>query len=240
MNKNLKIGKYYFTGILIIVTIAFILSGCEKDNDDDVNDGPKWETILFDDFNRANGAIGSDYSFQVAFGSGTISISNNQMKLENGGFYAIRYANPVPDEVIRISLKCTISENTTSGLGFGVSGKSQNLGTDWEIQELYGGWMFLDDDLIGIMKLMGKTLGIPEPLISMAYDINVNISYLMEFTIDNKDLNLKITNLNTNTTEIVNVEDSGTPLTGNIVSINGYQGDGDIIYFDDFKIEKFE
>ena len=231
--------KYHFFGLSIILLLFVILFACKKEENNPEDNNPKWETVFFDDFNRPDGEIGTDYSVQIAFGSGSTSISNKRLMLEKGGFYAIRYAKPVPDDIIRISLKCTIGENTTSALGFGVSGKSQNLGTDWEMQELYGGWMYMNDQ-IGIMKLTGSTLEVPEPLIAKPYDVKINIPYLLEFTIDNMELTLNVTDLNSNITETVSIIDSGNILNGNIISINGYQGDSDIIFFDDLKIEKFE
>jgi len=60
------------------------------------------------------------------------------------------------------------------------------------------------------------------------------------FLVNNKDLTFVVKGLITGIADTLNVKDSGSLLTGDIVSLNGMQGEGDVIFFDDFKIEKYK
>ena len=46
-----------------------------------------------------------------------------------------------------------------------------------------------------------------------------------------------VTDLTTNAADTVSAVDNGAMLTGGTVTINGMQGEGDVVYFDDLKIE---
>ena len=91
-------------------------------------------------------------------------------------------------------------------------------------------------DSIAIQKMSGTL----SPLISKAYDVQENRSYLLELTVNNNDLTFIVKDLITGIADTLNVKDTGSLLTGGTVGIHGLQGDGDMIYFDDFKIEKYE
>ena len=98
----------------------------------------------------------------------------------------------------------------------------------------------MDADSIGIYKAVGGNLNLSDPVISKAFDVKENRTYLIELTVNQRNLTFVVNDLTTGTTETLNFKDNNSPLTGGGVSINGMLGGGDIIYIDDFKIEKYE
>jgi hypothetical protein len=205
---------------------------CKSTTDNGTDDTAEWQTVFFDDFNRSDGAAGNNYTVQVEGGSGTFSISNNMLELSGGVYYAIRYANDVTSDVIKVSVKCSTMTAPSDDYAFSVVAKSSNLGNG------YGGAVWAAKDSISIFKMTGGEQ--PSHLISDAFEIQENRSYLLEFTVADNNLIFIVTDLTTGISEPLNTTDTGSPLTGGTVSINGIQSDEDIIYFDDFKIEKFE
>lgn len=223
-----------FIIVCAALSIVFLMF-CKSPTNDDTSG--EWQTVFFDDFNRSDGSIGSNYTVQIESGSGVLSISNNMLQLSGGVYYAIRCVNEVTNAVIRVSVKCSTTVATAGGnsYGFAVGAKSSILAAG---QEGYAGAVFMDTDSIGIIKMSGTVL--PTTLISEAYDVQENRFYLLELTINKKTLTFILTDLTTGSSETLTVIDIGSTLTGGTVSINGIQDDGDMIYFDDFKIEKYE
>lgn len=219
-----------YTIVLAFLSIVFLmfLQSC---TDDDTGDTPEWQTVFFDDFNRSDGPVGSNYSAQIENGSGAFSISDNMLQLSGGIYYTIRYVNEFTNDVIRVSIKCSTTSATSDTYGFAVCAKGTG------IQECYGGAVWMVKDTVTILKM--TELGYP-PLISKAYDVQENRSYLLELTVNKEDLTFILKDLITGISNTWNAKDTGSLLTGGSVSINGIQGDGDVIYFDDFKIEKYE
>lgn len=218
------------TIVLAILSIVFLMF-CESPTTDDTEGNPEWQTVFFDDFNRSDGSVGSNYSVQIEGGSGAFSISNNMLQLTGGVYYTIRYVNEVTNDVIRVSIKCSTTSATSDTYIFAACAKGMG------IQECYGGAVSMVKDTVAILKISG--LGLP-PLISKAYDVQENRSYLLELTVNKEDLTFIVKDLITEISDTLNVKDTSSLLTGGTVSINGIQGDGDVIYFDDFMIEKYE
>lgn len=227
-----------YTIVLAILSIVFLMCECKSPTNGDT---AEWQTVFFDDFNRNDGPVGSNYSVNIQSaieGSQyTFSILNNKLKLSSGGviMYDIRYVNEVTNDVIRFSLKCSTT-NPPSGswegfsYGFGISARSRFISNN--NQETYSG--VVGEDTIRIIKMSGVELA------SQAYNIQANKSYLLELTVDKENITFTVKDLETGIAETLNGTDTGSILTGGTVSIFGLQGAGDVIYFDDFKIEKYE
>ena len=226
MKKIIKLGVIAF--FILVVTSLFW--NCEDETGDKNNE---WETIFFDDFNRVDGDLGNNYSVQI-YGNGSATIVDNQIKMEDGLYYAIRYETKVPDNKVKFSLKCTTDSEPSTDYAFGISVRTKNLANDWMEQELYMGAVWMDSDSISISKIVGT--GAPGALVEKNFNSQPNKSYLLELTYDNGNLKFDVTDLSSNITESMSVTDP-SPLTGDIISINGMQADGDVVYFDDFKIE---
>ncbi len=230
MTPKFKLFIIIWTGLSII-----FLMFCKSPTNDDTTG--EWQTVFFDDFNRSDGSAGSNYTVQIESGSGVLSISNNMLQLSGGVYYAIRCVNEVTNDVIRVSVKCSTTVATSGGnsYGFAVGARSSILAAG---QEGYAGAVFMDTDSIGIIKMSGTAF--PATLISEAYDVQENRFYLLELTVNKKDLTFILKDLITGIADTLTFKDTGSTLTGGIVAISGIQDDGDIIYFDDFKIEKYE
>ena len=240
----------YACSIVLAAVLSVGFLGCESKESTPTGPGttPEWQTVFFDDFNRSDGPVGSNYSVDIRSTSEglsyTFSISNNKLKLSGGVMYAIRYVNEVYDGAIRVSVEFSTtpwSGHEEYGYGFAVAAKSRILDVDSGQQEAYFGAVSADKDLISISKITAAdTLGLPPAIASKAFDVQENRSYLIELTVNREDLVLVVTDLSTGVADTLTAKDSGPLLTGGIVSINGIQGEGDMIYFDDFKIERCE
>ena len=234
-SRRIKMKKYKFY-IVIITILSLVIIMCVN-SPNEPEDDVAWQTIFFDDFNRPDGPIiGTKYSVQTYGESGSISLSNNQVKLAGGIYYAIIYSNEVDTDTIKVSLKCTTAAEPSGEYAFGVAAKSKYLNETGTSQQFYGGFVAMDKDSLAIYKVSGTT-GFPPPLAFKAYNVQINRSYLLELVIKGKDLMFVVQDLSTNAADTLITVDNGTMLTGGTVTINGMQGEGDVVYFDDFKIE---
>ncbi len=243
------------SGAFVVAVLSLSMTSCNKSNPTNNPTNPAWQTVFSDDFNRADGSIGANYSVQIypdtGQFAGIFSVSNNMARLSRGSFYAIRYVTGVANEVVKVSVKCRIAAAPVSSYGLGVTVKSRSLGdTTWRSQEMYSGYVWVNgfpastytdstpDSSSGIYRVSG--IGLPAPLISHAFVVKKGGSYLLELTASNNVLTFVATDLTSAFAETLSVTDAGTALTGTTVSINGMQNAGDTTYFDDFKIEKYE
>ncbi|MFC2090845.1 hypothetical protein ACFLT1_08715 [Bacteroidota bacterium] len=217
----------------VLMLFTLLIYSCEEVPEEQADE---WETVFFDDFNRADGDLGTNFEVQI-YGDGSALVSGNQLKVEDGSYYAVRYGTPVSDDKFRFSLKCTTAENPSSTYAFGISARSRSLATDWTQQEIYMGALWYEADSLKLSKLVGS--GFPEEMAGKAFDIQSNTNYLLQLTYDNGHLKFKVTDLDSDFADSVEYTDP-VPLTGDTISINGMQENGDVVYFDDFKIEKIK
>lgn len=217
--------KFYFLApVLFMILILF--SQCKKEENNTCN----WTTVFFDDFQRANGTIGTNYSVQVSSGgNGQAEIHNGKLRFYGSGFWAIRYSIPINSDRLKISVKYTPVYGSAS---CGVAGKGMDLGGNFSSQEFYGG--FANAGGFGIYRCQGTT---PVQLISGSLGFTLNHTYLIELIIDNKDLLMNMKDLSSSESSSVSITDSENMLTGDLVSMNGANSLTDTLEFDDFKIE---
>ena len=234
----------------VMAALSLAFTACNKNNPTSSTTNATWQTVFSDDFNRADGSVGVNYSVQW-YGGGATSILSNRVRVAGGTNYAIRYLTGVANQVVKVSVKCTTTMAPLGGYGLGVTVKSRSLGdTTWMNQEMYSGYVWLiaipasnytpalPDSSAGIFRVSG--IGLPTPLASQSCVIKKGGAYLIELIADKNVLTLVVTDLATNSPQTVTVTDAGPALAGTIVSLNGMQTDGDTTYFDDFKIEKYE
>ena len=231
------------SSIILLAIFSCILVMCEiKTSPENV---PEWQTVFFDDFNRNDGPVGSNYSVTLYIPSvaitDTLSISNNILQLTGELYYAIKYMNEVNNDVIRVSAKFSTSAAPSSDYAFGVCARSKYQDPpNYQLVDAYCGFVAMDTDSIGIYKVIGGNLNLSDPIIAKAFDVKENRTYLIELTVNQLDLTFVVNDLTTGTSETLNFKDNNSPLTGGGVSINGMLGGEDVIYIDDFKIEKYE
>lgn len=221
----------------VAIVIVFFSLQCKKDNESDADTSSLWDTAWSDNFQRADGPLGDHYSVQVTYGTGTTKIENNRIRFEGSGYWAIRDSVGIPGDVIRVSVNCIVEKGKPS---FGIALKSQNLGSNWRHQEFYA--VFVDSTSIGIFKHVSTPLSpsdYPVTLISKSINIQSGHTYKLQFVDINKNLATYIEDLNSAAKDSVKYTDSGASLTGTIVSLNGNnRGTSDLLFFDDFVIEK--
>ncbi len=229
----------YARSITCVAILSVILLGCES-TPTDPNGTPEWQTVFFDDFNRSNGPVGNNYHVQIEGGSGVLSIADNRLQLSGGLYYAIRYINEVNDDVIRVSVRCSTTVWSGVDYGFGVAARSRIASVDSMLQEGYFLGVFAEKDSIYIFKMTADSLGLPPAISSKAFNVHENVSYLIELTVNKEDLIGVVRDLSTGIADTLTGIDTGALLTEGTGSIHGMQANADVIYFDDFKIERYE
>ncbi|MFC2107212.1 hypothetical protein ACFLRY_02630 [Bacteroidota bacterium] len=231
--------KRYFSlvGVLFLSCMILIIS-CKKDEDDNSNDPAppdpcSWQTAFFDDFNRANGPIGPNYSVQLGWpvGAGGADIFNNQLRFRGEEFWAIRYTTPITDKSVRVSIKFSVVDS--SNYNFSLEVFSKDMGNNWMQQEGYFGGISMTE--LSIHKM----LGVPYDKIAFApFQLKIGHSYKLVFTAISNVLSLHIEDLNDSSTSgNIDFTDTGTVPSGNVVSINGFNAIKDVNLFDDYLVE---
>lgn len=210
-----------YTIVLAILSIVFLMCECKSPTNGDT---AEWQTVFFDDFNRNDGPVGSNYLVTIwnviEDEQHTLSIFNNKLTLSSGGVILsdIRYVNEVTNDVIRFSLKCSTT-NPISGsyegfsYGFGIQARSRFISNN--NREAYSG--VVEGDTIRIIKKMpggeleSQAYG---ELASQAYNIQANKSYLLELTVDKENITFTVKDLETGIAETLNGTDTGSMLGG--------------------------
>ena len=192
--------------------MLFLASGCKTGNETNVTPC-NWTTVFYDDFTRADGPIGANYTTQVNTGTLNVAVSNNQMVLTGpADFWAIRYVNGVTGNTQRVSIKFIGSKH----FSLGVTCKSRDLGNNWMSQEFY--MAVVSDTSLSLVKSQGSS-GVP--LASQATSITVGHQYLLQITVDGAALVGSVEDLTAGGKTLVSATDSGTLNTGTIASLNG-------------------
>ena len=223
--------KNVITICSVIILLMLIFLQCSKDNNN--SSSITWSKIFSDDFQRADGPIGDSFTPEVSCqGNGTADIYTNKLRFSGSGCWAIWYNGTVNENILKVAVSCTTSESSSSN-NFGVTAKHKKLPAEYE-QEFYGG--FVMNDSLGIEKCQGMT---PAVMVAKAYKIQGNHTYKLEFIVNGTKLTLNIEDVTTGVKETLTATDTGTPLTGTSIGINGYNmSTSDVFLFDDFKIDK--
>lgn len=243
MKKNILYGS-----IFALLSFSFFNS-CKKEKDDtgtpstpiNTNISITWTTVLNDDFQRANGTLGSNYTTQVeCSGNGRDTLLNNEVLFTGSGCWSINYTGSVPNSILTTSADFMISNGTPA---FGMTMKCTNLGSNWMYQEYYA--FFVGSSGIAITKYFAdathppQTSPINDTLASKTFPILENHIYNLKFTINNGSLKGYITDLSGTAADSISGTDGGTLYTGSVVRLNGYNsGANDSLMIDNVKIEK--
>lgn len=125
--------------LLILASLSLFSFGCGTRLDENFCPGLNsclsqnvvYQNLFFDDFNRSNGSIGSNY-IVVEDGGTTISISNNEVQLGRNNITGLTpigfYSNSLSDENIRLSADFQVTGTNFNGAsGFiGLVARSQS------------------------------------------------------------------------------------------------------------------
>lgn len=245
----MKTKQYLIFGSFFTLMSLSTFNSCKKDDtpapstttNNTTNTGVTWTTVLNDDFQRANGTLGSNYTTQVACsGNGRDTLLNNEILFLGSGCWAINYTGSVPNSILKTSADFMIVNGTPS---FGMTMKCTNLGSNWMYQEYYA--FFVGSSGIAITKYLSDATHPPQSspindtLASKAFPILNNHVYNLKFTISNSSLKGYITDLSGTAKDSISGTDSGTLYTGSVVRLNGYNsGSNDSLTIDNIKIEK--
>jgi hypothetical protein len=206
-----------------------ILWGCSTPNDDEQT-VCSWQVVFSDDYQRPDGQIGSNYSFQVSTGGGAAAdIFSNRLRIMGTGYWAIRYVNPVTGDIQRVSMIYEGKANTN----IMVAAKSRDLGGSWQQQEFYAA--VANDSILSIQKCQGA-----QPQILAWVDFPVVQGHLirLEILVDNDVITVAAEDLTAGVKKVLSFTDTGTLCIGTTVSINGCcMIDDEAILVDDFKVE---
>lgn len=191
-----------------------------------------WETAFIDDFNRADGGMGSDYDAQAM--NGTLLIENNFVKATPDGvstmYWAATLAETFDNENIKLSIdfKAT-TNNPEEETKYAIMAKGGGS-TVWS----YGAGINANDSKISISKF--DQTGNQNTLVESPMDIVADSMYHLEFTILGEDLSLTVTELYSGD-EVTVIFTDPAPLDGSQISINGMQDLNEIVCFDNFQVD---
>ena len=222
----MKMKSIFFIYPLVIVGIvAMLICSCKKEDDDE----PKsWKTLFFDDFNRADGDLGSDY--RAAIG---VTIRNNKV-IDTDEYYAFSYKKEIANDKIKVSAKIITEDIVPTTGGFGFDARSS--GEVDAPESYYVALIYVEEGSIGIFK---STTGSDfEELSKKDFVLTSNKIYVLTFEIDGGMLTMNLEDTSTGIIETLTVTDTSPLITG-YSGYSGYQLDQDL-YVDDFKIEIFE
>ena len=223
--------KNVITICSVIILLMLIFLQCSKDNNNSTS--ITWSKIFSDDFQRADGPIGDSFTPEVSCqGNGTADIYTDKLRFSGSGCWAIWYNGAVSDNILKVDVTCTTAQGASSYY-FGLTARRKKLQAQYE-QEFYGG--LLMNDSISIEKYQGMTADI---LTSKKYQVVGNHTYKLELIVNGTKLTFNIEDVTTGLKETVTATDTGTPLTGTSIGINGYNmSTSDVFLFDDFEIDK--
>lgn len=186
-----------------------------------------WTTVFSDDFNRINSDDISPFSFQVYGGSGEADIYEGTLRYGGATFWAIRTAS-FPGDTIKISATCTI---VSGDPWFGISAKSQDLGNNWQNQELYGFWV--NADSMGIYEIETQT---PSFIARKANPTGLTNPYTLTLIVMGKEIKGYFEDTVSGAKDSIFATASFKSF-GTIVSFNGTSAEIDTVLIDNFKIE---
>lgn len=221
-----KTKLFYVIGLLLPV---IFLSACKTGTE---NPAPAcaWQTTFWDEFQEADGPLGSNYTLQVNSGTGSAAIVSKTLELTGPmDYWAIRYTGTVEGDIQRISMKFLSPETFT----IGVAGKSRDLGNNWQQQEFY--LAVMNDTLLTIQKCQGM---FPTLLAQQTISVTTGHEYQLALLIDGTALTATIEDLTAGFKFQAAATDTGTPNTGTTVSMNGCcLSATDKIRITEFKVE---
>lgn len=213
---------------------VLVLLACSPSSTDSSGDGA-WQTVFADNFNRADGDLGSSWTAQL-YSAGSAEVADHKLRVADGSYWAVRYAGVVDQEDIRVSARCstaTVSQNNT----FAVAARSRNLGNDWMQQEFYMAGVAPATNGISLSRYVGSGFQFTTPAI---FAMGPNKWYTISLECDGPLLTMIILDEAAGLADTLRVTDPQAALTGTTVSLNGMQGAGESIFFDDFSVQSFE
>ena len=189
-----------------------------------------WQTVFYDDFNRADGALGSNYTTSHSGGITQLDILSNEVKVASGltapAYWIVSYLYGINADSIRISCKFRAPN---SGYGFSISARDDGVNT-------YSAGLTSNSDTIAIYRR--DYIGNSTTLVCEKAYLDTTKTYYLEFTLKGADLSFKFVEVGMTDTITINATDN--LLTGNNVNLSTYYYlPNRSVYFDNFRIESY-
>lgn len=231
--------------LLVMATLL----GCSSDDPLGPGEDAEWEVVFSDDFDRSNGLPGSNWDVQVFSTTGvsaTVTVTDNRLAVSGGEYYAMRYADSVTGDTIRVTVVCATMAGPYTGVpdgtggttaGCGVVAKSRDVGNNWQFQEAYGAFLNPNIDAVSISRWDsgGQTV-----LASGSYAVGALESHRITLTVEGNRVTMRVEALAGGASTTLTAVDPQPLTVGGIVSMNGAQSVNDVIFFDDFVVERRE
>jgi len=192
-----------------------------------------WQTVFYDNFNRADGTLGSNYTYTLGGPITQLGILNNEVNVVSSGlgsngsphaYWGINYTNGVNANNIRISCKFRAPN---IGYALAINARDNGINT-------YSAGIMSNTDEIQISSR--DYLGNSTKLAGEKANLDISKTYFMEFTLKNADLAFRFVEVGMKDTITINATDNS--LTGNMVNLSAYYYSPNLsVYLDDFKIE---
>ena len=219
--------------------LLVLIAGCSKSPDSNDNTPIivcTWDTVFYDDFQRTDTLLGSNYQAIIQptphGGHGFADIWNNSLRISSDSvFWAIVYNPSVDGSRTRVSVQC-VTPASGGTCAFAVGGKFTNPGTTTQTGYLAAAM----NNGIGIYKIVN---GFMTPLASQAYQVQYNHTYKLSLTMNYSSLSAVITDEASGVSVTVTTTDGETGLSGKYYTLNGNSLGGQVVLlFDNFLLER--
>ena len=207
--------------LMLTLLCAFIITSINAQS---------WKTVFYDDFNRADGALGSNYTTNPSGGITQFGILSNEVKVASGAtapaYWILSYNSGITYDGVRVSCKFR-----APNLGYGFSIAARDDGTN-----SYRAGVMSNSDTIAIYR--SDYIGNSTKLAGEKANLDINKTYFLEFTLKNADLTFRFVEVGRSDTITINAIDNS--LTGSKVNLSSYYYASNLsVFIDDFKIESY-
>jgi len=187
-----------------------------------------WQTVFYDDFNRANGSLGGNYTTTNSSGITQFGILNNEVNVASGitapANWIIRYGNVVNNDSIRLS--CILR---APNLGYSFSLNAKDDG-----QHTYSAGITSQTDSMGIY--LRDYVGNQTKLAGAKAYLDISKTYFLMFTLKGENLTFRLVEVGK--TDTIKIKATDNSLTGNNVNLSAYYYSPNVaVFIDNFKIE---
>ena len=238
-------------GLAWLVVVGVALSGCPTQTsgdddddaisdddvmgDDDVADG--WEVLFEDDYERADGPLGSDYVALAWLGNEVLEIRDGEVFVDCE-YFAVRWVEAIPDDTIRVMADLRYEQSGADGVQVAaVARYGEDLQGDFPSYDA-----FLDGaaDELSLMRSLvsgedGQLTVIDEQTVASA--VEPDTVYHVTLTVDGGALAALYTDVAAGTTEELTLSDA-SPLAGGNAGIHGQISGDVVVYLDNLSIQR--
>ncbi len=184
-----------------------------------------WETIFLDDFNRADGPLGPDYTIDKSANM-NVAVSSNEASFASSSapaFWSAKYVEPVDYDSLRVSC---MYHCANMGYNFSLDARDNGVNTySATVVSSSDSVILYSRDYVGGRTVLGGDKA----------HLNTVSTYYMEFTMLNDKLTVKFVQIGSvDTLSIITTDDA---LNGTTAGMSGYYANSASVFVDNYKIE---